>query len=1039
MAGHDARHGRRGRRGGVRRGRPAARRWYRPAHAHRRVSRPVAGPVACWIKAGAGRLFVDVASTRSGTFVMVLALAHLMSPPGLGAFGVVVVALLGAQSIGQLGMGRALYLWRPAPESIAPTVTTLSVASSAAVYAVCYSVAPLLATGMSTPAAVPMIRTATLSVLISGLVTAPRAILQRRAPSLRMMIEQADNWIGVAVTIGLAATGHGLMSLAVGRIAGSIVSAALFIVFSPGTMRIGFHRGAARMLLRTAPPFAASGLLAFAISNVDQIVVGHVAHARGLGYYLLALSLASWPVTVISQPIRDAATVAFARFRRGPRIAGSAFASSVNLLAALTLPTCVLIGSSAAALVQLLYGSRWAPAAHVLPWLVLLATLRVFYALANDYFSVLVSSRRKLAFQLTWLGALLPVLAVAASRGILAIAVVQVIIAAALLVPWYLSRRKIFASWPRMAGTGFAAPVAATAGVLLVAVGTHLLDPDLVTELAVAACTASAALVLMIIRLRPVYLAVRQGGTGAAQAGRIADVIGPALAVVLEAPFYPVAELLSPRVPRLGPPSAARDLGSRIRSGAKWSVLNSLLVRIGNFVVGMVLARTVFGPSVWGLYAISQLVLALLLSANELGVSAAIIRWEGDMRSFARTVYTLSLITSAMMYAVLYLTAPGIARMLGSPGATPMLRVLCICVVLDALCAVPLALLTREFAQGRRMVVDVLNFAADNLVTLWLAFTGWGVMSFAWGALAGCAVALIAATAAAPYVVLPGWNTAQARQLLRFGLPLAWASLFGLGVLNVDSAIVGAVLGPAMLGLYQLAFNISSWPATTISLAVQRVSFAGFSRVADTADGLEATFIQALRLLLALTVPACVLLATLAAPLIHIVYGDRWAAAAHALSLLAVLGLMRVVYGLFYNCIAAAGRRTLLMGIQGLWLAALIPVLIAGALLRGITGVSAGHVIVAAGLIGPAFLWGLSRTGIRIRSVAAVCVRPLIGGAAMVVASLLAVRLAGSGLTGLALAAAGGVGIYLPFVYPLLALLRPSSPVSHERPEAAVP
>ena len=626
-----------------------------------------------------------------------------------------------------------------------------------------------------------------------------------------------------------------------------------------------------------------------------------------------------------------------------------------------------------------------------------------------------------------------------ASRGILAIAMVQVIVATALLVPWYLSRRKIFAFWPRRAGTGFAAPVAATGGVLLVAVGTHLLDSDLVTDLAVAACTASAALVLMISGCAPVYLAVRRAGTGAAQAGRIADVIGPALAVVLEAPFYPVAELLSPRVPRLGPPSAARDLGSRIRSGAKWSVLNSLLVRIGNFVVGMVLARTVFGPSVWGLYAISQLVLALLLSANELGVSAAIIRWEGDMRSFARTVYTLSLITSAMMYAVLYLTAPGIARMLGSPGATPMLRVLCICVVLDALCAVPLALLTREFAQGRRMVVDVLNFAADNLVTLWLAFTGWGVMSFAWGALAGCAVALIAATAAAPYVILPGWNTAQARQLLRFGLPLAWASLFGLGVLNVDSAIVGAVLGPAMLGLYQLAFNISSWPATTISLAVQRVSFAGFSRVADTADGLEATFTQALGLLLALTVPACVLLATLAAPLIHIVYGDRWAAAAHALSLLAVLGLMRVVYGLFYNCIAAAGRRTLLMGIQGLWLAALIPVLIAGALLRGITGVSAGHVIVAAGLIGPAFLWGLSRTGIRIRSVAAVCVRPLIGGAAMVVASLLAVRLAGSGLTGLALATAGGVGVYLPFVYPVLALLRPSSPVSHERPEAAVP
>ena len=93
-----------------------------------------------------------------------------------------------------------------------------------------------------------------------------------------------------------------------------------------------------------------------------------------------------------------------------------------------------------------------------------------------------------------------------------------------------------------------------------------------------------------------------------------------------------------------------------------------------------------------------------------------------------------------------------------------------------------------------------------------------------------------------PYFVLPGWNGAHARQLVRYGLPLAGASLFTVGVVNVDSAIVGATLGPAMLGLYQLAFNISSWPVTTIAQAVQRVSFAGFSRVADARQGMEDAF-----------------------------------------------------------------------------------------------------------------------------------------------------------------------------------------------------
>ena len=494
--------------------------------------------------------------------------------------------------------------------------------------------------------------------------------------------------------------------------------------------------------------------------------------------------------------------------------------------------------------------------------------------------------------------------------------------------------------------------------------------------------------------------------------------------VGVEPAVYPVAAL-----PQLEPPnaqSAGQDLESRVRAGTKWSMLNSTVIRVGSFLVGVVLARTVFGPAAWGLFAISQVVLAVLLSVNELGVSAAIVRWEGDIRSFARTVVTLSLIASILMYVVLYATSSFLARMLGSPGATGMLRVLCICVIIDALCAVPLALLNREFAQGRRSLVDFLNFAVRAGVTIWLAYTGHGVMSFAWGALAGCTVALIAATAVAPYFIMPGWNTSQARQLLRFGLPLAGANLFGLGVLNVDSAIVGAVLGPAMLGLYQLAFNISSGPVTIIASAVQRVSYAGFSRVADAGKGFAQAFNRALSLLMALTVPACVLLATLAGPLIRAVYGERWTGAADALSLLAVLGLMRVAFVLINNCIVAADKRSTLMGIQGLWLAALIPVLLVGARLGGITGASAGHVLVAAAVVIPASLWTLSRAGITVRSMTRACFRPALGGALMAVASLLVSRLAGGGLGGLAAAAAAGAAVYLLVVYPMRALLQRS-------------
>ena len=99
----------------------------------------------------------------------------------------------------------------------------------------------------------------------------------------------------------------------------------------------------------------------------------------------------------------------------------------------------------------MLYGPAWAPAAPVLAWLAPLATLRVFYVLANDYFAVLASSRRGLIFQLVWLAALVPAVAAGALRnGILAVAVLEVLVAVLFLVPWYLTKLRRLGIWPRV-------------------------------------------------------------------------------------------------------------------------------------------------------------------------------------------------------------------------------------------------------------------------------------------------------------------------------------------------------------------------------------------------------------------------------------------------------------------------------------------------------------------------------------------------------------------------------------------------------------
>jgi len=975
-------------------------------------------------------VFANAVSSRMGTVVIGLVLAGMMSPQEFGVFAVTIVALLALSSLDLFGVRQAIVTWRSDPSEIAPTGMAISLASGALIYAGCYIAAPLFAASMGAPgAAVGVIRILGLNVLFNALAASSAGIIQRRSPrAVKVLVDQADNWVGVVATIALAATGHGLMSVAVGRISGAAASTILCLVFAPGALRIGFKREKARAILRAGLPLAGASVLMFAVTNADQIVIGHFLSPSALGYYVLALCLASWPIALCSQPVRDTAPAAFARFRLGARVAGSAFLSSANLLACITVPICLVISGFAGNLVQAGYGPAWAPAGHVLVWLAPLAVLRVIYELTYSFVAARAAGIA-LTLQFLFFIVLVPALVTGVLwKGIVGVGMAGVAVGALFLVPTYLYEVARNGIRPRVLAARFTAWLATVAAIGSIAFVVRRYSlPGGQVYLVIAVVAVLAVMGLLVYRMRAVLKAVRGAsiGTGLRQAtAGISSVLAP----VYEPSPRPALTFVAPTPSPATEPGSDElsDLGSKVKSGAKWSTINTVVLRIANFSVGVLLARTVFGPTAFGLYAVSQVILAVLLSMNELGVSLAIVRWEGDVRDFAPTVFTLSVASSVIFYGALFVTAPLLASLLGSPHATSMIRILSLCVVVDGLACVSLALLTRTFAQGRMMLANSVTFIVTTGITCWLAFSGHGPISFAWGSVAGVTAGLIVATIAAPFIVLPGWNARQARELLRFGLPLAGASLLVLAVFNVDSAITGALLGSAALGLYQLAFNISSWPSRSISETFRRISFAGFSRVADSAEFLADAFVRAFGLVVACTIPPCVLLATLAEPLIRLIYGPRWTGAAQVLIWLAILGLLRVVYDLIYDFLAAAGKRPSLLAVQGWWLAALIPVLLIGARDHGIVGVGAGHVLVAGLLVGPAFLWVMSRSGVKVRSILVVCLRPFLGGILMIAICEFVLRFLGEGLVGVAVAVVAGLAIYLPVIFPMRALLRRS-------------
>lgn len=459
------------------------------------------------------------------------------------------------------------------------------------------------------------------------------------------------------------------------------------------------------------------------------------------------------------------------------------------------------------------------------------------------------------------------------------------------------------------------------------------------------------------------------------------------------------------------------EVDPRVAAGMKWSLVSTILARVITPITSIILAHFLV-PEDFGVFAVAVAVQAALLSFNDLGVANAVIWWPGDVGQATRTATSLSLASSAALYATCFFGAPYISEFLNVPEATGVLRLLTVIVVIDGLAAVPIGLIGREYQQGQRALADWFGFVVATGLTIFLAVQGYGAWSMAWGQVVGALLTTTILFLVSRTPLRFGFDRDIARQLVSYGLPLAGSSLLVFAMLNVDYLIVGRVLGATALGLYSIAFNLSSWPSNVVSMTMRRVSIPVFARLRNSRPALSRTFLAGLHNVALFTALLCAGLFALAVPIVELLYPADYVGAAAPLALLAILGLGRVTIDFFYDLLAGTGRSRTLMALQFLWVAALIPALSIGAHLGELRGVAAAHAMVAWLIMVPAYS-AMARTdsipmGATVRALA----RPVLSACAAAACGVFMVWRTGTGTLGLLLGGLTVTTVYLATAAP---------------------
>ncbi|NUR70152.1 MAG: oligosaccharide flippase family protein [Hamadaea sp.] len=483
--------------------------------------------------------------------------------------------------------------------------------------------------------------------------------------------------------------------------------------------------------------------------------------------------------------------------------------------------------------------------------------------------------------------------------------------------------------------------------------------------------------------------------------------------------------------------SATQSIGRQATRGLKWSLAGTLLNKAGSFALGLALAR-LLAPADFGVFAVAFATMQLVMVINDVGLIAATVQWRGELEEISATATTMAIAFSAVIYLGFWLAAPVIAEVSAVPQATGVIRLLTVVILIDGATAVRSAALMRTFRQDKLIQANLVGMLVNAAVAIALAVSGAGAYAFAGGLVAGTAITgvLVFVWTALPLRI--GFDRAIARKLLAFGLPLA-ASL-GVEAILINAAyiIVGHITGATELGYYLLAFNISTWALSILSTAVRYVSVAGFSRLSEVdTETLSAGVQASLPILVTVLVPVAVLMAILANPLIAVLYGVKWSAAAPVLPFLMVLTVVRVLTGFALDILIGSGATKAALRLYLIWATALIPVLLLATDRGGIAGAAIAQAAAAVLVALPTTIIALHRLGVRLRPVLPKLVRPVLGGLLAGVLAWLATHFLGVPLVALLVGGIAGLIAYAVTAVDLSQVRRMLRPASGKEAHAA--
>lgn len=359
----------------------------------------------------------------------------------------------------------------------------------------------------------------------------------------------------------------------------------------------------------------------------------------------------------------------------------------------------------------------------------------------------------------------------------------------------------------------------------------------------------------------------------------------------------------------------SESLKNKTVQGVKWSFLDNVASAGVNFIVGLILAN-LLPPEEYGILAIIMIFIAISNSIIDSGFSNALIRKTNCKPIDYNTTFYFNLSVSVLLYIILYITAPYIAKFFHEPILIEVTRIISWILIINALAIIPRTIFIKTIDFRIQTKVSLISSIFSGVIGIGMALNKMEIWSLVSQQLSRQLFNTFLLWFYCSWKPRREFSIQSFKELFYFGCKLMLSGLLDTIWKEIYYIIIGKFYSSSQLGQYTRAGQFSSIFSNNLTAVIQRVSFPVLSTIQNEKLRLREGYRRIIKMSMLITFACMLGLAAIAKPMILILIGEKWIPAIVYLQIICLSSMLYPLHAINLNILQVEGRSDIFLKLE---------------------------------------------------------------------------------------------------------------------------